>query len=203
MKQILCYGDSNTWGAIPGSLQRYPEDVRWTGVAARQLGDNYRIHEDGINGRRTVWDDPKNLCRNGLLSLSYALYRTKPLDLVVLMLGTNDLNHTDAKGYGRGLYVLADRILHAESVCPGTSRIFTGDPKLLLVSPIEMAPFMTAYEESKKLARETEAVSEIMGIPWINAATYARPSVIDGCHMEAADHRALGIAVAQVIQAIF
>ena len=51
MKNILCYGDSNTWGAVPGTLTRHPRDIRWPGVMANELGSEYQIIEDGINGR--------------------------------------------------------------------------------------------------------------------------------------------------------
>ena len=82
-------------GCNPGVLTRHPADVRWTGVVQKLLGSEYNIIENGINGRSTVWDDPANQCRNGLSGLGYALYSAKPLDLVVLMLGANDLNYTD------------------------------------------------------------------------------------------------------------
>ena len=120
MKNILCYGDSNTWGCKPGVLTRLPANVRWTGVLAEMLGDDYRVIEDGINGRSTAWDDPSNLCRNGISGLGYSLYRSKPLDLVIVMLGTNDLNHTDAEGYYHGIKLLAKQILNAmpESEAP-------------------------------------------------------------------------------------
>ena len=85
MKNILCYGDSNTWGCIPGVLKRHDAQTRWTGIAAKELGADYNIIDDGINGRSTVWNDPANQCRNGLEGLGYALYRAKPLDLVVVM----------------------------------------------------------------------------------------------------------------------
>lgn len=116
MKRILCYGDSNTWGCIPGVYARYPEAARWTGIMAKQLGDGYRIHEDGINGRSTVWNDPENPCRNGLAGIGYALYRSKPLDLVIVMLGTNDLNYTDANGYEKRV-VRADRTDTVSAAC--------------------------------------------------------------------------------------
>ena len=59
MKQILAFGDSNTWGLIPGTGERYPEHIRWTGIlrkAVTKLG--YTVLEDGVCGRTTVFRDP-------------------------------------------------------------------------------------------------------------------------------------------------
>lgn len=203
MKTILCYGDSNTWGAVPGVLTRHPYEVRWTGVLANALGADYRILEDGINGRRTVWDDPENLCRNGLAGLGYSLYHAKPLDLVILMLGTNDLHHTDAAGYYEGLSMLAKRILKANENYPGTSKVFPGGAKLLLISPIEMHPDSPAYAESCKFAAYTEKLADVLQIPWLNAAVYAKPSPEDLCHMDAENHQRLGMAIADKVKTIF
>ena len=195
MKNILCYGDSNTWGCKPGILSRFASDVRWTGVLQARLGSEYNIIEDGINGRSTVWDDPANLCRNGIAGLGYALYRSKPLDLVIVMLGTNDLNYTDAEGYYHGIRLLAEQILKANTIFQGTSDVFPKKAKLLLVSPIEETEDMPAYEESKKLAYYTEKVANELNIPWLDAAKFGKPSKKDGCHMEEKYHLALGKAI--------
>ncbi|MFT3850616.1 MAG: SGNH/GDSL hydrolase family protein [Propionivibrio sp.] len=91
-RQILCFGDSNTWGYAPISAERYPRDVRWTGVMAAQLGSRFHVVEEGQNGRTTVWDDPlEGGHKNGLTYLTACLESHHPIDLVILMLGTNDL----------------------------------------------------------------------------------------------------------------
>ena len=202
MKNILCYGDSNTWGCKPGVLSRFPADVRWTGVLASKLGGDYRVIENGINGRSTVWDDPENMCRNGISGLGYALYSSKPLDLVIVMLGTNDLNYTDAVGYYHGIRLLSEQILKANTLFPGTSDVFTESPKLLLISPIEETENMPAYEESLKLAFYTQKVAEELNIPWLDAAKYGKPSPLDGCHMEAEFHQSLAQAIYEKVKEI-
>ena len=202
MKNILCYGDSNTWGCRPGILTRHSADVRWTGVVQNLLGPEYHVIENGINGRTTVWDDPANPCRNGLSGLGYALYSAKPLDLAVLMLGTNDLNYTDAEGYSLGIKLLAQRILNANVCFPGTSEVFPDKARLLLVSPIPVTENLPACPESRKFAEYTEKAAKELGVPWLNAAEYAQPSPLDGCHMDEENHRRLGIALAAKIKAI-
>lgn len=91
MKTVLCYGDSNTWGFDPATRTRYPPRVRWTGVLAEQLGGDVRVIEEGLNGRTTRWDDPIEPSRNGLTYLRPCVESHQPLDLIIVMLGTNDL----------------------------------------------------------------------------------------------------------------
>jgi lysophospholipase L1-like esterase len=94
MKTIVCYGDSNTWGQDGLTKTRYPMDVRWTGVLRNELGADYWVIEEGLCGRTTVWDDPiEGEWKNGLRYLMPCLESQAPIDLVVLMLGTNDLKN--------------------------------------------------------------------------------------------------------------
>ena len=91
MKHLLCFGDSNTWGYVPGSGQRFPLEVRWPGVLQARLDNDYRIIEEGLNGRTTIHEDPERDGRNGRLFLGPLLESHAPLDLLILMLGSNDL----------------------------------------------------------------------------------------------------------------
>ena len=94
MKTILCYGDSNTWGHNPITQARYPLEQRWVTLLARDLGSAYLVIPEGLNGRTTVWPDPvKGKYKSGKSTLIPILESHHPLDLVVLMLGTNDLKH--------------------------------------------------------------------------------------------------------------
>src|SRR5919204_1412889 len=91
MRTILCYGDSNTYGYDAATAGRFPRDVRWPGVVRRELGPEFEIIEEGLNGRTTIWDDPFVDGRNGRQYLGPCLQSHAPIHLVVLMLGTNDL----------------------------------------------------------------------------------------------------------------
>ena len=89
---ILCYGDSNTWGFVPGSEgERFSWEERWPGVLQGELGADYRVIEEGLSGRTTVLDNPLEPYRNGREYLLPCLQSHQPLDLVVIFLGTNDL----------------------------------------------------------------------------------------------------------------
>ena len=93
MKNLLFYGDSNTWGFNPATGERYPYEKRWTAICAKILGDDFNCIPAGMNGRTTIFDDPVKACRNGRDALDYELQTHKPLDLIVVMIGTNDLKY--------------------------------------------------------------------------------------------------------------
>lgn len=208
-KRILCYGDSNTWGYTPLTGERYDSDTRWTQILARELGEGYTVIEDGLGGRTTVFEDPHVPCRNGREGLPYALLTARPLDLVIVMLGTNDLPHTNAFGYSRGLSEIVHRILNAGVFYKDSSRIFPEQPKVLLVSPIRLHPdidrimpesgYRGRYAESCRFGEFTRQVAESYNLPWLDAAEYAAPSDADGVHMLPEGHMALGKAIAKKV----
>lgn len=112
-KTIVCYGDSNTYGFDPDTRERYPEDVRWTGILGQLLGNGYKIVEEGCNGRTTVYDDPSDPWKNGRPYLKACLNSHKPVDIVILMLGTNDLKKCyglSAEEINNGIQILINDI---------------------------------------------------------------------------------------------
>ena len=209
MRRILCYGDSNTWGYIPASGARYEPDVRWTGVAQRLLGSDYTLIEEGMNGRTTVYENPLSPGRNGREYLLACLVSQKPLDMAVVMLGTNDLRWTDGYGAADGARRLV-RQIRLYSHLEESSPIFVNGPKVLLVAPIlahesinerDVVERRYAFpQKSRDFARAYEAVARELGVDFLDAALYAKPSAKDGLHMEPEDHRALGEAMARKIR---
>ena len=135
MKNILFYGDSNTWGFDPGTTLRYPYQNRWTSVCAAVLGDGYNCIPAGMNGRTTVFDDPLKGSRNGSKGLDYELQTHKPLDMFVVMLGTNDLKYTDAKGSAAGMEELVKLVLSANERYNLSSPVFPGECSLAVTDP--------------------------------------------------------------------
>lgn len=204
MKRILCYGDSNTWGCIPGVYTRYPEEVRWPGVLQAALADSCRIIEAGLCGRTTAVDDPFDPELNGLKALPNVLRSAGPIDLVILMLGTNDLKFQDAWGAARGCQVLIDTIRRHPDC------FVDGKPQILLVSPVhvreDFAIVFTGVDgsvlsaESHKFASLYGEFAAVMGLPFFDAAQVAKPSPADGIHMDAENHKALGLALQPVIE---
>ena len=208
MKNILCFGDSNTWGYTPGTAARYAQDVRYTGVMQAALGSDYRILEDGLNARTTVYEDPWSPWRLGKEALPIALVAQKPLDLLVLMLGTNDLKFTDAFGAAKGAETLIS-LAQMVQARKESSLVFPNGLKILLVSPILLDPVVAndpygtlrnGAEESKKFAYYFSHVAQAKNVAFFDAASVAKPSKIDGIHMEPESHRALGLALAEEVR---
>ena len=211
MKNILCYGDSNTWGYIPGTGERYAPDVRWPGVLGRELGDGWCIHEDGMNSRTTVYDDAGRPWLNGRDGLAIAMISQKPLDLLILSLGTNDMQFTHARGAARGIQRLAE-LAKTIQAAPQSTPPFPNGLKILIVSPIFIgheisddpyAMMNGKYDEAQKFPELFRHAAEMVGAYYLDASQYAQPSHVDGVHMEPEGHKALGIAIAARVRQIF
>jgi lysophospholipase L1-like esterase len=207
---ILCYGDSNTWGWNPARMERFAPDVRWTGVLAAALGDDYRVVEEGLNGRTTVFDDPLDPDRNGRTYLTPCLKSHAPLDVVVLMLGTNDLKtrfgasaYEIADGAGRLVEIIlhsgagpagaVPRVLLAAPPPVGDTARFGGDDPAYAGSELSWA---NAIETSRLFGSQYRRVAEAYGIDFFDAGSVVTTSELDGIHWEAEAHRAFGEAVA-------
>lgn len=208
--RVLCYGDSDTWGYIAGTGER--RDARWTRVCQEALGDGYTVIENGLNGRTTVFDHPSNPWLNGLKGLGYALVSQKPLDMVVLFLGSNDVMYTDAEGSAAGVEKLIDAILDADRFCHVGKSIFPKGPKVLLLAPPLSAPEIHQVRpgsllaekagELEKYAELFEAIAKKRGIHFLDAKLYTKSSPVDCIHIDGESHRALGEAVARKIRGI-
>lgn len=212
MKTVLCFGDSNTWGFRPESITaphpvRHEPHVRWTGVLAQELGTDWRIIEEGQNGRTTVHDDPLNLARNGKTYLPACLESHKPLDIVVLMLGTNDLKayfNLPPGEIAAGAAILARFILGSDAG-PGNRA-----PRLLLVCPpaigdLSHLPDIAAKlpdgtARSRALPRYYSALAAALGCAYLDSQEIIQPSPADGIHLDAEAHRKLGLAIAQAVR---
>ncbi len=214
MKNILCYGDSNTWGYAPGTGARYPRSVRWTGRMAQALGKDYYVIEAGLSGRTTVYDDPMNPILNGLEYLPMVLKQSAPLDMVILSLGTNDLKFVDAIRSARGMEKLVDVCKRANATLASSSPIFNENAKILVVSPIEQSrrmfelnPYSSflpeAPEESKKFREIYSHYAKLQNVEFFDAASVASASDVDGVHMSPESHAALAAALTEKVLEIF
>lgn len=213
MKTILCYGDSNSWGYIPAVSTRYPYDQRWPGIAAGLLGSEYRMIEDSISGRTTVYEDPCHKCRCGLDNLGYSLLAHAPVDMVILALGTNDLKFTDADGSARGIARMIEQIQAADLVFDACSPLYPKGLKLLVIGPSGIDSSIQQKRprhalaqkagESVLLAEKYREVAEEKGAYFLSAADYTTPSPADCLHFDPESHMRLGRAAAEKIREIF
>ena len=201
-KTILCYGDSNTWGWDPRTDKRLELDKRWPGILRTALGNRCWVIEEGLCGRTTASDDPMSAYRNGRNYLIPCLQSHEPLDLVILMLGTNDLKHRFAmepRDIAAGAESLVRLVLQSNAGPGSTS------PRVLLVSPslVTMSvddEFEGATEKSKQLGELYAQVARSNGVAFLDAARLVVPSKIDGVHWEAEEHQSFGLMVAEMVK---
>ena len=207
-KNILCFGDSNTWGYIPGTGERYAPEIRWPGVIASALGAGYHISEDGLNGRTTGFDFPWADCRNGQSGLSYALLSQRPLDLLIIALGINDLTIVDSSFSAKSAAGLIRRARMLQAVPDAGTRIFRDDVKILIVAPAPVHPdydrmYNTEYyADSCRLAERYREMALENEVEYLNAGNYAEASPVDCIHFTPESHRNLGLAIAQKVREI-
>ncbi len=204
MKTVLCYGDSNTWGYDPATRARYPAHVRWTGVLAARLGAEYRVVEEGLNGRTTRWDDPIEPGRNGLASLRPCIDSHQPLDLIVIMLGTNDLKRrfdlsaSDIAQSAAALAAMAWRFAHG----PDGSHaevILVAPPAVTTLTEFDQM-FDGAREKSRQFSHYYRLAAGWHHLPFFDAGSAIVSSEKDGIHFDAEEHRKLGEALADEVR---
>ena len=213
MKTILCFGDSNTYGLKPewikGDFGRHDENTRWPGKMRNILGDEYRVIEEGLCGRTTVFDDPTNPFRSGIDYLQPCLESHTPLDLVIIMLGTNDT---------RGLYNASP-----SEIAAGLGRliatvknpaVYFGRPvpKILVAVPVPLGEAamtlpdgittMEMIEKSRALAPKYENTAKLNGCEFIDLGKIAVTAPFEGVHITAEEHAKIAEAMAAKVREI-
>lgn len=212
MPRILCYGDSNTWGASgdePSPGVRHPPDARWPCVMAAQL--DAELVEEGLNGRTTDIADPTHpeiggAGLDGAAYLPACLASHLPLDLVVVMLGTNDLKAMFARSPLR-VALGAGRLLDIVQTVGGGVGTGYASPRALLVCPPRLAAmqgfaetFAGGHAKSVALPPLYAALAAAAGAGFLDANTAIVTDGADGLHLTAAAQRALGHAVAAAVR---
>ena len=204
-KRIVCFGDSNTWGFTPITGERYPKGVRWTSLLGEYTGAE--IIEEGLNGRTSAFDDPAFPHTNGLKYIEACVDSHRPFDLLIVMLGTNDMrkhicNCTEASA--RSVAYLCQK---AQQVAP--------EIKILMVAPIVIGkwrpqldtPMLMINQESidnsYQFGERFEENAKAFGFEFLDAAKYAEPSQADAIHMTPENHQKLARAMADKVFEIF
>jgi lysophospholipase L1-like esterase len=205
-RSILCYGDSNTWGYDAATEQRFGRWERWPGVLQRELGDAFHVIEEGLGGRTTIFDVPGEPDRNGLTPLPMVLESHAPLDLVVVALGVNDvfLPGVGAAWVGRGV----ERLV--ETIAATTFGRAEQAPAVVAVAPPPIGPLPAAdeamapgaREASLSFAREYRRVCAPLGVRVLDLGPVCEPTPEDGIHFDRDAHRAIGLAVGEVVRAL-
>lgn len=213
---VLCFGDSNTWGYEPGSGARYPRSVRWPGALAAELGAGWHVVEAGLNGRTTVFEDPLG-DKRGLRHLGPVLESAAPVDVVVLLLGTNDLKtRFAASAYeiaeGAGRLVDAVRASGAGPAGGAPAVLLLAPPPVVALDgwatrdPVAFAGVADGWRDAEATSRAFAAqyarVARTRGVACLDAGAHVASSPVDGIHWAPEGHAALGRAVATVLRAL-
>jgi lysophospholipase L1-like esterase len=213
-KRVLCFGDSLTWGWIPVAegmpTQRYPRDVRWTGVMADRLGDDFDVIEEGLSARTTNVDDPTDPRLNGAAYLPSCLATHLPLDLVILMLGTNDTKvylRRTSLDIGLGMGVLLTQVLTSAG---GVGTLYPA-PKVLVVSPPTTALmpdpwfaliFEGAHQKTAELSEVYSALAGFAKVPFFDAGSVITTDGVDGLHLNPENNHDLGVALSDQVRTL-
>ncbi|HVZ00734.1 MAG TPA: SGNH/GDSL hydrolase family protein [Dongiaceae bacterium] len=210
MPTILCYGDSNTHGTMPmrtlDDVGRFGPGERWAGVMRGILGSGWWVVEEGLPGRTTVLDDPiEGIYKNGVTHLPPCLESHRPVDVVAIILGTNDLKArfgmppTDIAA-GAGILVETVR---------NVLRPFGEQPKILLVAPPPILEagcladmFAGGAAKSQGLARHYAAAAAKLGAGFLDFGSVIKSSAVDGIHFDLPAHQALGAAMAGAVRSL-
>lgn len=206
---ILCYGDSNTWGQKPDLTGRYPANTRWTSVLQQGLGNDYYIIEEGISSRTTDLEYSRKPGRNGKTYLTPCIESHNPLDIVILMLGTNDFKME----FNRSAIEIAQAVGElVDDVKKYAWDKQKNTPKIIIISPIQInsaAPdfqklYSKHYDEasaikSQQLANELAKLASVKDCHFLDAATVSKAGV-DGIHFDEQSHLALGNLILNYIK---
>ena len=208
MPVVVCYGDSNTYGYDPVTAGRYPKDVRWPGVLAAALPGEIEVIEEGLNGRTTIWDDPYLEGRNGRTYLLPCLRSHAPVDVVVLMLGTNDTKTIfgrSAAEIAAGARALVDLVLLSGTGPDGAA------PRVLLVCPpgpgevterSDVWGFGEARAKGERMPALYRTVAGMTGVTFLDGSAVVDVDPEDGVHLTADGHATLGRAVAEAVRGL-
>lgn len=211
-KRVLCFGDSLTWGWIPvadgAPSARYEPHERWTGVLSNQLGEDYLVIEEGLSARTTSADDPTDPRLNGAAYLPACLASHLPLDLVILMLGTNDtkayLQRTPLD-IANGVALLTTQV---QTSAGGVGTAYPA-PKVLVVAPPPLAAiphpwfrliFEGGQQKTGRLAEVYSALASFMKVAFFDAGSVMSTDGVDGIHFTEANNRDLGVALSDQVR---
>lgn len=198
MKKIVCFGDSNTYGYDPRTGGRYGEDIRWPKVLQRLLGSGYEIIEEGQNGRTIANDDPWEGGTKRGMDYVLPMLETKRPDLLIIMLGSNDLKIKFSLPPADIAGSLKTMIMNIKGYC--TDYLACPDMKILIISPPAFSdpfeeswfePFFgkeSAVSRSLELAKWYELVAQQQGCSFLNATAQVKAGSVDHLHLDPEGH---------------
>jgi len=217
-KNILCFGDSNTWGFIPTifdyetfHMERYSRDIRWPGFMQNLLGNDYFVIEEGLNGRTTDVDYPDIPGRSGISYLEPCLYTHSPIDLVIILLGVNDLKlifNRSIKDISMGLEKLIKIIKNSsygKDLKSAPEIMIVGPPHLLHEGYLDAnnePVFTGGMAKSNQFHDYFSNLAKDNNCHYINIGNKVKVSKIDGLHLDEVGHAKVGELIASKVKHI-
>ena len=218
-KSILCFGDSNTWGFIPGRfnpktlyMERYQKEIRWPGFMGEILGNQYDVIEEGLNGRTTNVEYPELEARSGVSYILPCLYSHSPLDIIILQLGINDLKDI----FNRNIQDISDGIIEIIDLIQNTQygSDMQSAPQILLLAPPPLEHegytdadnnliFFGGMKTSLQFHHYFFQIAEKKNVHYLNLADHVKYSQIDGLHLDDVGHRIIGKLLSEKLIKIF
>ncbi|HEY4200253.1 MAG TPA: SGNH/GDSL hydrolase family protein [Devosiaceae bacterium] len=212
MKSILAFGDSLTFGANPTGGPRHAYEDRWPSTLEAGLAGQARVIAEGLGGRTTAFDDwCANADRNGARILPTLLASHSPLDLVIIMLGTNDLKPSVCGSAGEASYGIRRLIQIVRGHFGGLNEV---SPKILVVAPPHICDssnddmmghfggFAHAHDQSRQFAVHYAKRAGEWDAAFFDAATVAKADPADGVHLDAQNTRAIGEGMVPVVKSL-
>jgi len=207
MKTILCFGDSITRGAIPVTNERYSREIRYPGRLQKLLGDDYLIVEEGLNGRTCLKERINEPKRNAKYYIEPCLGAHQPIDMIIIMLGTNDSLtqfNVDCKTIGEGMDEL---ICIIESYTKAHQGFI---PKIVLCCPPYIGEnwknspshedLIGSREKTIELVDIYKNIADKHNIIYFNTNLYAKTSFEDSVHFDIEGHRIFSDMMAEIIK---
>ncbi|WP_423801057.1 GDSL-type esterase/lipase family protein [Neobacillus sp. SAB-20_R2A] len=210
-RRIVCFGDSNTWGYNAKTLERFPEGIRWTSILAEFLGEEFQVVEEGLSGRTAVVDDPLFEGLSGLAYIHPCLMSHAPLELIIIMIGTNDTKerfHLTSYNIAQGIARLSYK---AKNTPAGVNGAF---PKVLVIAPPPIGEEYYETEVGKSMGKACDIKSselsthlnELMHIQkteFLDTKGIVSMNQIDFMHLDEEGHRLLAELVFNKIKTYF
>lgn len=210
MKRIICFGDSNTHGYDGDSGLRFDETARWTKLLQNRLGNDYLVIEEGLSGRTTVFDDPLTEGLSGVNLITPIMMSHEPLDLLVIMLGTNDTKYR----FGCSAGEISEGLLRLINKAKATTLAWANEPKILIVTPkaiddeYENTPIVNHMGvgcalKSRLIGDFYKKVAEQTGCYYFDANTLnLENNKVDYMHLNKESHKILAEALESEIRKV-
>ena len=197
MKNILCFGDSNTWGYDPSTQTRFSKDIRWTGVLQQLLGSKYNIIEEGLNGRTTNVNEKQDHglgyfrpFRSAMDLLSVLIETNSPLDLIIVMLGTNDLKtnfNQSSEMIAKNMRLVCESIINNDYF-QSKSVILVSPTHINEESPNLLDSFIGTTQASQSFSNSYRKISDDLNLYFVDASESVKTNKIDGLHWDSKQH---------------